>query len=197
MTEAGQPSQISQERIREGTTADAPAIAAIHVRSWIATYGKPPSGGGIDMDTSHRTELWKRRLDEQGMGRQISVALESRAVVGFIYFGPSPDVEDDSQPTGHVFSIHVEPTLTDRGIGRRLLGHGVDELAAGGCVRVTLWVVASNQKSRGFYERLGWQSDGKHRWEELALEGEQGDQVDVVRYYLELAPTTGKNNEHR
>lgn len=87
---------------------------------------------------------------------------------------------------GQVLSIHVEPVLTNRGIGRHLINHAVDELGATGCSRVTLWVVVSNPQSRGFYERLGWKSDGKHRWEELVLEGEQGDQVEVVRYYLDL-----------
>ncbi len=186
MTES--PHQTSTVSVRKATTTDAPAIAAIHVRSWIATYGKPPGGRGIDMDIAHRTELWERRLHQQGIGRHVSVAVENRTVVGFIYFGPSPDVEDDPQSTGQVFSVHVEPELTNRGIGRHLIGHAADELGATGASRVTLWVVASNQQSRGFYERLGWRSDGKHRWEELALEGEQGDQVEVLRYYLELTP---------
>jgi ribosomal protein S18 acetylase RimI-like enzyme len=190
MKESAPPT--STVSIRKATTADAPAIAGIHVRSWIATYMRPPSGRGFDVDIAHRADLWERRLQQHGVDRQVCVAVENGAVVGFIYFGPSPDVEDDPLLTGHIFSIHVEPELTNRGIGRRLIGHAVDELGATGSSRVTLWVVVSNQKSRRFYAALGWQSDGKHRWEELALEGEQGDQVEVVRYYLELAPHNGE-----
>lgn len=190
MTEAGH--QTATVSVRQATTADAPVIAAIHVRSWIATYTKPPSGRGIEMDIAHRADLWEQRVDQEGIGRHVSVAIANGAVVGFIYFGPSPDLEDDPIPTGQVFSIHVEPELTNRGIGRHLIKHAVDELGATGCSRVTLWVVVSNQQSRGFYEGLGWRSDGKRRWEELALEGEQGDQVEVVRYYLELTPRDGQ-----
>lgn len=191
------PPSSSTVSVRKATTADAPAIAGIHVRSWIATYSKPPSGHGIDRDIAHRADLWERRLQEQGNDRQVGVAVENGAVAGFIYFGPSPDVEDNPVLIGQIFSVHVEPELTNRGIGRRLIGHAVSELAASGCSSATLWVVVSNQNSRRFYEALGWESDGTQRWEELALEGEQGDQVEVVRYHLELAPTTEQANEHR
>jgi ribosomal protein S18 acetylase RimI-like enzyme len=195
MTES--PPSSSTVSIRNATTADAPAIAGIHVRSWIATYSRPPSGRGIDRDIAHRADLWERRLQQQGIDRHVGVAVENGPVAGFIYFGPSPDVEDDPVLIGQIFSVHVEPELTNRGIGRCLIGHAVNELTASGCSSATLWVVVSNENSRRFYEALGWQSDGKHRWEELALEGEQGDQVEVVRYHLELAPTTEKANEHR
>jgi ribosomal protein S18 acetylase RimI-like enzyme len=195
MTES--PPTNSDVTIRNATSADAPAIAGIHVRSWIATYLRPPSGRGIDRDIANRADLWERRLQQEGIDRQVCVAAENGAVVGFIYFGPSPDVEDNPLLVGQILSVHVEPELTNRGIGRRLMGHAVNELAASGCSSATLWVVVSNEKSRHFYEAIGWQSDGKHRWEELALEGEQGDQVEVVRYHLELAPTAEKANEHR
>lgn len=197
MKEAEHPTlRTSTVRIRNATIADAPAIAAIHVRSWIATYATPPSDCGIDIDIAHRTDLWERRLRQKGIGRQTSVAIQKGAVTGFIHFGPSPDAEDDPVVTGQVFSLHVEPELTNRGIGRRLTEHAVGELRAAGCSSATLWVVATNRQSRGFYERLGWRPDGRRRWEELALEGEQGDEVEVVRYCLELAPP-GEANEHR
>jgi ribosomal protein S18 acetylase RimI-like enzyme len=183
--------RTSPVRIRNATIADAPAIAAIHVRSWIATYATPPSDLGIDVDIAHRTALWERRLQQEGIGRQTSVAVEEGAVTGFIYFGPSPDAQDDPVATGQVFSLHVEPELTNRGIGRRLTEHAVGELRAAGCSSATLWVVATNRQSRVFYERLGWRPDGKRRWEELAMEGEQGDEVEVVRYCLKLAPHGG------
>jgi ribosomal protein S18 acetylase RimI-like enzyme len=195
MTES--PPTSSTVSIRKATTADAPAIAAVHVRSWVATYTKLPSGSGIDRDIAHRADLWEQRLQQKGIDRQVCVAVENGAVAGFIYFGPSPDVEDNPVLVGQIFSVHVEPVLTHRGIGRRLMEHAVHELAASGCSSATLWVVVSNEDSRRFYEATGWRSDGKHRWEELALEGEQGDQVEVMRYHLELAPKAEKTNEHR
>lgn len=187
------PDQPSTMIIRKAAMAEAAVIAAIHVRSWIATYKTPPSDRGIDIDTSHRADLWERRLRQEEIGRQISVADENGAVAGFIYFGPSPDAEDNPVITGQVFSLHVEPELTNRGIGRRLIEHVVDELRASGFSSATLWVVAANRESRGFYERLGWRPDGKRRWEQLAMEGELGDEVEVVRYCQELVPHDGES----
>ena len=180
-------------RLRKATIPDAGAIAAIHVRSWIATYERPPSDRGLDPDIAHRTEIWRHRLeqrdrpDQRNRGRQILVASINDAVTGFIYFGPSPDVQDDPTVTGQIFSIHVEPGAARRGIGRLLMRGATDELEARGCTSATLWVVMSNQESRSFYESLGWRTDGKRRWEELAVEGEQGEQVEVLRYHLELS----------
>ena len=191
------PPTSSGVTIRNATSADAPAIAGIHVRSWVATYSRPPGDRGIDRDIAHRADLWERRLQHEGIDRQVCVAVQNGAVAGFIYFGPSPDVEDNPILVGQILSVHVEPELTNRGIGRRLVERAVNELAATGYSSATLWVVVSNEKSRRFYEAIGWRSDGKHRWEELALEGEQGDQVEVVRYHLDLAPTTEKAHEHR
>ena len=179
--------QTSPVTLRRATTQDAGDIAAIHVRSWIATYERPPSDGGLDTDIAHRTKVWRHRLDQEENGRQILVASLDGAVAGFIYFGPSPDVQDDPTLTGQIFSVHVEPAVTRRGIGRHLMTRATDELKASGCTTATLWVVISNHESRAFYESLGWRTDGKRRWEELAVEGEQGEQVEVVRYHVELS----------
>jgi GNAT superfamily N-acetyltransferase len=173
-------------RIRRALRSDAGAIAGIHVRSWIATYGKPPSDVGLEADIARRAGLWEKRLCPQASGRRVSVADREGTVTGFVHFGPSPDDEDDPA-TGHIFSLHVEPELVKQGIGRLLIEHASDELQTIGCRFATLWVVAANQESRAFYERVGWQADGPTRREALAMEGEAGDEVEVVRYFRSLS----------
>lgn len=122
----------------------------------------------------------------------MSVAVSDDAVVGFIYYGPTPDADHDPNVTGQVLSVHVDPELTNQGFGRRLLHHALDSLRAVGCATATLWVVEENHRARRFYERDGWRPDGGRRREELAVEGEQGDQVEVVRYMLDLGPRDGE-----
>ena len=178
----------SATTIRQAIASDAGPIAEIHVRSWLATYERPPSDRGIDSDIAHRTDVWRHRLDQKESGRHIYVASTNGTVAGFIYFGPSPDVQDDPDTTGQIFSVHVDPSVAGRGVGRLLMKSAIDELGARGCTSATLWVVVSNERSRGFYESLGWRTDGKMRWEELAVEGEKGEQVEVVRYHLGLVP---------
>ena len=171
----GRPSEprISPLQIRPALRSDAGAIASIHVRSWVTTYGKPPSDLGLDADMARRAGLWERRLSQEASGRRVSVAEHEGSVAGFVSFGPSPDDEDDPA-TGHIFSLHVEPELVRHGIGRRLIEQAAHELQTTGCRRATLWVVAGNQESRSFYERVGWQTDGRRRREALAMEGSPG-----------------------
>jgi ribosomal protein S18 acetylase RimI-like enzyme len=109
-------------------------------------------------------------------------------VRGFVLAGPTPDDDGDPTITGQVLSIHVDPGAAGRGIGARLMAQAEGSLRAEGYAAATLWVVAENRRARRFYERLGWHVDGARRREVLAIEGEEGDEVEVVRYRLDLDP---------
>jgi ribosomal protein S18 acetylase RimI-like enzyme len=41
------------------------------------------------------------------------------------------------------------------------MNHVVDDFAQRGFTHVSLWVARSNERARGFYERLGWRPDGR------------------------------------
>ncbi|MEX0945924.1 MAG: GNAT family N-acetyltransferase, partial [Acidimicrobiia bacterium] len=100
--------------------------------------------------------------------------------------GPSGDEDHNDDGISQVFSIHVDPSRWGGGIGKRLLHHALGFLQSCGSKEATLWVVAGNDRARQFYETLGWHLDGLQRKEILAVEGPDGDEVDVVRYRLEL-----------
>ncbi len=163
--------------VSAATRADASAIGAIHARSWAATYPSIPAPS-----LTQERKVWARRLADAGDGRQTITARSEGRVLGFLHSGPSPDADDDPAAIGHVFSFHVEPELAGRGVGRALMDEAVRRFDAAGRTAATLWVVADNHGSRGFYEKLGWQPDGAVRREPLALEGDDGVQVEVVRY---------------
>lgn len=170
--------------VREAETGDAAAIAGVHVRSFLSTYGHLPitrhaTEGGF----GQRIKVWVDRLDQPGV--RTLVAIEQGEVVGFVHVGPSPDQRSD--PTvGHIHSIHVEPELTGMGIGGRLLGAARNALIEDGYCAATLWAVADNKRALRFYARLGWRPDGGRRREHLAVGEEEGDEVEVVRYRLDL-----------
>lgn len=169
--------------IREATVQDAVDIARIHVDSFVDVYQRYPitvrsAVAGLE----GRTGGWRRLLSEADELNTTMVALVDGAVVGFVRFGPSPDDER----IGHIFSIHVAPKTTGLGIGGRLMKRAVDSLEDAGFTTATLWVVSDNTGARSFYERLGWRDGQETRREELAMGGEEGDVVDVVRYEVEL-----------
>jgi len=170
-------------RVRTARAGDARALAEVHVRSWRATYARTVSGGALaGLDVGQRTATWRQRLAGDQDGRAVLVAELDGAMVGFVLLGPTPDTDHDPATTALVLSLHVDPVETGRGVGGVLLAHAVDALARAGFTRGTLWVVSANAGARRFYERAGWVPDGTERREALAVEGEDGEEVTVVRY---------------
>lgn len=176
--------------VRGAQTADAPSIAVVHVDSFHAAYaGLLPRETLGRLDVGARTRIWAGRIaDAAESGRRVTVVEHSGRVVGFAYFGSSPDDDEVPGQIGHVYSIHTEPTLTGRGIGTVLMIHATKAMTVAGFSAATLWVVAENTRARGFYERLGWRFDDVSRTEVLGIEGEPGasSEVETVRYRIRL-----------
>ena len=175
--------------IRHASVADSEAIAELHGRSFVATYPDlSRTIAGINQGLSRRVTLWTDRIENSPTGCATFVAHEDLRIVGFVFVGTSGDEDDLGGHIGQVFSIHVDPSHWGAGIGSRLLDHALGFLEFSSFKEATLWVVASNDRARRFYEALGWRRDGAHRKETLAIEGPEGDEVDVVRYRLDLNP---------
>jgi ribosomal protein S18 acetylase RimI-like enzyme len=189
MSEVGVIPSQGDPDIRVASRRDAAGIAAVHVGSWLATYAHlTKTARGTRTGLAGRVALWTRRLTSPETGCSTLVATTDGRVRGFVYAGPTTDVDDDPSVTAQVFSIHVEPEFAGRGVGRGLMARAVASFRASGYTAATLWVVAENRRARRFYERLGWRVDGATRRELLAVEGEEGDDVEVVRYRLDLGP---------
>lgn len=173
--------------IRPASVADAQAIAALHGRSFLATYPDlSKTIAATARGLSRRVALWTDRLENPPPGCATLVAYEDLRIDGFVFVGPSGDEDHQDDGISQVFSIHVDPSRWGGGIGQRLLDHALGFLQSSGFKEATLWVVAGNNRARHFYEGLGWHLDGMQRKETLAVEGPDGDEVDVVRYRLEL-----------
>ena len=56
-----------------------------------------------------------------------------------------------------LYAITVHPHYRNRGLGRDLVNHSEQALAKLGCLKVNLQIVASNQATTEFYEKLGYQ----------------------------------------
>ena len=101
--------------------------------------------------------------------------------MGFCGFGPCRD-DEAPEHTAEVFTIYLLPEAAGRGIGRELFASATDRLRWFGYERALLWVMASNARSRRFYERAGWSWDGttsEHRFDCANLP--------IVRYATDLS----------
>ncbi len=167
--------------IRDTTASDARAIAEVHVASWRWAYRDELATEFLDgMSVDDREREWGRWLAPYQPGAGTLVVEGHDRVVGFCSFGPSRD-DDATERTAELLTIYLLPEVAGRGVGRDLFASAVDRLGAFGYDRGTLWVMASNDRSRRFYERAGWSWDGttsEHRFDCA--------NVPIVRYAADL-----------
>lgn len=169
--------------VRLALPDDAPAIAAVHARTWQVAYrGHLPDAFLDDLTPATRLPFWERMLSAMAAPWATFVAEDGGGVVGFCSVGPSrvartPDAEPAYAQTGEVYSIYVLPGHQGKGGGRLLLDRACDAMRDAGFVDAILWVLAGNAPAIAFYERMGWWEDGQARQETIA-----GVTIDERRY---------------
>jgi ribosomal protein S18 acetylase RimI-like enzyme len=92
---------------------------------------------------------------------------EEGGVVGFCELIPSRDF-GAGQKVGEIAAIYVHPSHWRKGVGRALCVHALNAATRRGYELVTLWVLASNDGAKQFYEAMGFKPDGARKTERLA-----------------------------
>jgi ribosomal protein S18 acetylase RimI-like enzyme len=171
--------------VRVATAGDAGAIAQVHVRSWQAAYrGQLPDHVLDTLSVEQRQSMWRSLLVASSTGEQhIVVATVDEAVVGFVHGGRSRDA-DAGPHTAEVSSIYLAAEAWGLGAGRQLMASIVMWMAGAGYAEATLWVLASNERARRFYEAAAWWVDGTEKTETVA-----GVDVTELRYRRDLRPS--------
>jgi ribosomal protein S18 acetylase RimI-like enzyme len=81
---------------------------------------------------------------------------EDGTVLGWLRCGDDPA---DAR-NGHIYSLYVRPSAGGRGVGRRLLEHGIEQCGGNRGRAVTLWVFEANTRARRLYGSAGFVPDG-------------------------------------
>jgi len=169
-------------RIRRAEPSDALIIGQIRIRGWRWAYrGLLPAALLLRMSDDGREPQRRDRLRHPPPRTGAWVVEEDGCVVGFALTGPTRDTDADGVVTGEVYALYLEPDATGQGLGRALFTHAVEDLACMGYRRASLWVLASNERARRFYEAAGWHADGAEQVEEM-----EGAPLREVRYVTEL-----------
>jgi ribosomal protein S18 acetylase RimI-like enzyme len=167
--------------IRAAVPSDARAIAEVHVASWRWAYrGQLPDEYLDRLSVEEREAQWTSAIADLPHGAGVLVAEESGRIVGFVEHGPTGD-DDADDSTGEILAIYLLENAIGRGTGRSLLIEALGGLRYGGFRRATLWVLASNDAARRFYEKAGWVWDGTTSTHDF----ECGN-LPIVRYALDL-----------
>jgi ribosomal protein S18 acetylase RimI-like enzyme len=161
--------------VRWAGTDDAMAVATIQVESWKVAYRGLVDQAYLDqLDAAERMPLWREGLAEYVWpNRGTLVAEADGRVVGFANLSTGDEAE--------LHAIYVLPEAWGTGAGRALMAEAVRHLAAAGCREVVLWVLATNERARRFYDKAGWHADGGEAPHEVG-----GVAHTVVRYRRSL-----------
>jgi ribosomal protein S18 acetylase RimI-like enzyme len=143
-------------RLRLATLADAPAVGALHVAAWRATYrGIFPDDVLDGLTEATFAERHAKRIQHPNPPDSVLwVAEGPRGLVGFSTFGSTRDV-DLPPATGEVYAIYLAPDALGRGIGRALFAKSLTLLHDAGKRAVVVWVAEANARAIRFYERAG------------------------------------------
>lgn len=149
-------------RVRPAREGDAPAIAEVHVRSWQVAYRGQLPDELLDGLTGHaRTHRWERTISE-GSPDLLVLVDDEDVPVGFAATAASRD-QDATPATGELFALYLDPARWGQGEGGALLDAAVARLRDDGFSDATLWVLATNTRTIGFYQAQGWRPDGHDR----------------------------------
>jgi ribosomal protein S18 acetylase RimI-like enzyme len=164
--------------IRPATLDDARGIAEVHVRGWQIGYRDYFSTEFLAALSVDERELRWREGTLRDSSITLLVAVESDRVIGFTSYGLNHDA---LPPTvGEMYALYVDPEHWNRGAGTMLITASEAGLADARYESAVLWTLGPNQRTRAFYERRGWRSDGTTKPHHTGVE--------LVRYAKQLAP---------
>lgn len=151
---------MPQSLIRDATLADAPAIARLHLRSWLAAYEAIAPAEAVRVLTEEvRRKRWTEMLASPKPRWVCRVVEDDGAVqaVG-VACAPSEALFGDR---GEVRHLYVEPDLRRSGLGRRMTAELTEVIAGWGYAGLALSVVVENAPARAFYAALGGREIGR------------------------------------
>lgn len=141
--------------VRAGDAGDARPVSALHLRTVLFAYASifPPEAPRPTLSGLERDWTWRLAAEH------VFVAEDEGEVVGVVVAGPDPDDYD----RGHLSRLYVAPERWGGGIGSALYERAVEHLQGRGFDVATLWVLEANLRTRGWYERRGWQLTGRRK----------------------------------
>ncbi len=142
--------------LREAEASDSDAIAALHVKSWRATYRGILPDAYLDNEAEEeRRRYWRQHLDRSGPADLVLLLFDRELLLGFISVVPAQEHDVDVV----IENLHVDPGTHGRGLGRRLISKAVERLIPRGVKSISLWVYDQNEKAIAFYDRIGGKID--------------------------------------
>jgi ribosomal protein S18 acetylase RimI-like enzyme len=137
--------------VRPAVIDDVDGIVSVAEAAWHAAHAPIVGEAAVErfLEEFYDADAFRRLIDDDAALLAVATA---DAVRGFVAARP----DDDATDAYHLTRLYVEPDRWGEGIGRRLLRWAEDRAAANGAGRLTLGVMAANDRAMGFYEAAGY-----------------------------------------
>jgi GNAT superfamily N-acetyltransferase len=146
--------------IRDAALADAPAIAGLHLRSWLAAYEAIAPAEAVRVLTEEvRRDRWTAMLAAPAP-RWVCRVIAAEGVIQAVGVACAPS-EALFGERGEVRHLYVEPDLRRAGLGRRMMAELTGVIAGWDYAGLALSVVVENAPARAFYAALGGREIGR------------------------------------
>lgn len=174
--------------MRQAIPEDASKLAKVHIDSWRAAYrGLVPDAYLASLDYARQSERFRQSLATNS--EETYVTERGGHISGFLTLGACRDADVDQDAIGEIWGIYIAPEYWREGIGCYLCKWGESQLLSRGYSLSVLWVFRDNAQARGFYEAMGFASDGTTKMLNL------GKELEVIRYRKELIKSEQSNPE--
>lgn len=151
--------------IRQASTADAASLAAFASRVFDEVFG--PQNDAADM-AAYLAEAFAPHLQHAEIARPGSIVLiaERPGACDIVGYAHLVNAETPACVRGHspieLKRLYVDPSIHNRGLGKRLLDEGIARAKRAGAETVWLGVWEHNVKAQRFYMREGFTRAGEH-----------------------------------
>ncbi|WP_085663413.1 MULTISPECIES: GNAT family N-acetyltransferase [Pseudomonas] len=170
--------------VRKPVSADAAAIAILHIRSWQSAYEGLLSSrylSALDSSVERRVGFLRQAIESGNPS--IRVAELNGQVVGWVSFGPSRD-QDAVDGTAELMAIYLAPTFWAHGIGTALWAEALQAIRNNGYQRVCAWVLDGNERAKRFYLKHGFTAQAASQ----RVFEENSEPLAITRFGLMLEP---------
>jgi len=149
--------------IRPAEFADVAGIRRVAHAAYHAAYGDHLDADALDaqLDEWYSTDSVENRVLRDASTLLVAEH-DADGVVGYASGGPTPTDDDADDPPGDqatLYTCYVHPDHWGDRVGHRLLTAIEDRLHDRGFERMTIPVLADNDRARGFYDDHGYPTD--------------------------------------
>lgn len=169
-------------KIRTANLNDVERISNIHISAWKKAYIDIMSKEYLNSLTiEDRMTMWEKALTSPGKGIYV-VSEYNSEVQGFAVYGSARDEDVSNLVAGELVALNVDPGAWTSGIGSALLKHVIANSRGKNWKHLYLWVVKSNVRAIGLYEKFGFEIEGKIKVDET----HSGNPITEIRYVKKL-----------